>query len=359
MKHNKYDKNRIELADAVLFSEREFGAERTEPLADSESDGGVELERELAREFDEAPVQKKHRKMRSLSQLLTLRTMLVCVCAAVFCVCAVMLVGRVFGYNRTDERYQQLAEDMFREPTDDPSVLSVLSGYSPIPALNDYATTLTLGKSEGETSENTAAVDIAYARIRAKLEQIRAVNRDSIGWIRIEGPEVSYPVVKGADNDYYLTHAYNGEHLRSGTIMADYQCSPDSVYENKNTVLYGHNMANGAMFATVQKYFRNPDMMYETTIYFYGFDGVYVYEPVMLLDTDTSFYYYQIHFFGRGEYESFLSAMYSAANYKKDVTLSADDRLITLSTCTNRRVTGRYVLMARLVRVENTSGRQS
>lgn len=353
MNRNKKDQNRITLTgttdEAGLFCEL--------PQDPSDSTDGYDIESELAREFDERPLERKKKRQLSLSALLSVRGMIAGVCAVVLCVCAVILVGRVFGYNRTEQLYESLAADMFREPSGEASVLSASPVYTPVPTLNDYNTTLALGKSEGSVSENTAAVDIAYARIRAKLEQIKAVNDDIIGWIKIDGTEVSYPVVKGDDNEYYLTHAYNKEYLRSGTIMADFQCSPTSVYENRNTVLYGHNMANGAMFATVQKYFRDPDMLSETTIYFYGFDGVYVYEPVMLLDTDTAFYYYQVNFFGRGEYESFLSAMYSAANYKKDVSLTADDKLITLSTCTNRKVTGRYVLMARLVRIDNAGGR--
>ena len=337
----------------MKYIKRKNNAEYEDVSLDAElSDGELDVESDLALEFGSAaPVQ---RKKSSLASMLSVRGIIVCACAVVFVVCMVILVGRLIDYKRTDEIYKTLAEDMFREVTDEKSILSLSAGYSPSPSLNDYNTALTLGKSEGEMSENTAVVDIHYARIRAKLEQIRAQNPDVIGWIRIEGTEVNYPVVVGDDNDYYLTHAYNGEYLRSGTIFADYQNSPTSVYDNRNTVLYGHNMANGSMFATVRKYFRDPDMLNTTEIRFYGFDGVYVYEPIILLDTDSSFYYYQIHFFGRGEYEHFLSNMLYYATYKKDVTLSGDDKLLTLSTCTNRTVTGRYVLQARLVRVENS-----
>lgn len=359
MKHKKRNSNRIALtSDAYLEDDEQLGAsaESNESIFSSEDE--YDIDRELAREFNEPPTEKKAKKKLDLSAFLSMRSIIGSALAVVCVVCVVILVGRMFSYNRTDRLYQALAEDMFREPTGEASVLSHSPSQSLVHTLNNYDTTLTLGKSEGETSENTAVVDIAYARIRAKLEQIKAINDDIIGWIKIDGTSVNYPVVLGEDNEYYLTHAYNGEYLRSGTIMADYQCF-SSAFDNKNLVLYGHNMANGSMFATVQKYFRDPDMLHETTIYFYGFDGVYVYEPIMLLDTDTAFYYYQIHFFGRGEYENFLSAMYNAANYKKDVTLTSDDKLITFSTCTNRKVTGRYVLMARLVRVDNSTGRQS
>lgn len=276
-------------------------------------------------------------------------------CFVVFVVCAVMLVGRYIDFRRSDEIYDMLAQDMFGEVSDAPSVLSGGGSMGAMRPIYDYDTTLTLGKSEGELSENTQVIDIEYARIRAKLEQIRAICPDIIGWLKIDGTAINYPVVLGEDNEYYLTHAYNGEYLRSGTIFADYK-NNKSVYDNRNLVLYGHNMANGSMFAAVKKYFRNPDMLSSTEIYFYGFDGVYVYEPALLLDTDTSLYYYQIDFFGRGEYESFISKMIENAKYKREgLTLTADDKLITFSTCTNRTVSGRYVLQARLARVENST----
>ncbi|MBQ2863617.1 MAG: class B sortase [Clostridia bacterium] len=325
----------------------------TSALRSVEDELDIEFDRVSAEDSESVSLRERARAF--LCSMFNLRGAVLLGCFVVFAVCAVMLVGRIIDFRRSDELYDMLAEDMFGEVSDAPSVLSGGSAMGAMRPIYDYNTTLTLGKSEGELSENTQVVDIEYARIRAKLEEIRSVNPDIIGWLKIDGTAINYPVVLGEDNEYYLTHAYNGEYLRSGTIFADCK-NNKSVYDNRNLVLYGHNMANGSMFAAVKKFFRDPSMLEGTEIYFYSFDGVYVYEPALLLDTDTALYYYQIDFFGRGEYEHFLTKMQENAKYKREgLSLTADDKLITFSTCTNRTVSGRYVIQARLSRVENST----
>ncbi len=327
------------------------------PEADIEKSAvGFNIDDELDIGFaNETPTPPDEKSAITLRSLLTMRNLVLLVCVTTFVVCAVILIGRFFDYKRTDDIYLTLSDGLFQEVSDDPSVLSVADRVRPEASLNNYNTTLALGKSEGEVKENSGVVnDIHYARVKAKLEQIREINDDVIGWIKVDGTEINYPFAVGDDNDYYLTHAYNGEYLRSGTIFADFRCSSESVSKNYNTVLYGHNMANGAMFAGVTK-FVDEQLFNESLIYVYTLDGVYVYEPFALLETKASFYYFQVGFSSDAEYEAFLTRMLDNAKLKKDVTLTADDRIISLSTCTNRMATGRYCLQARLIKVENAS----
>ena len=227
-----------------------------------------------------------------------------------------------------------------------------MSPIIPDPSLYDYATVISLGRSEGDVSENTAVVgDIHFTRIKAKLEEIRAQNPDILGWIQMDKTEINYPFVVGDDNNYYLTHAYNGEYLRSGTIFADYRCSKTSLLNNRNTVLYGHNMASGEMFAVLNYYKRRPEV-FTSNVVIYSFDGIYTYKPVLFLDTDSSFYYFQVKFGSDAEYEQYQDKLVKEAIWKDDYDLSASDRILTLSTCSNDSVTGRRVLIARLVSVE-------
>ncbi len=345
----KNDRSSEDLSEELCFhNETEAKNEQTPP---EPSPYGYEIDRELEAEFDSAPKRQKAKK--GLGAFLSVRGLLILGCLVTFAVCTVILVGRFIDYRRTDDIYKTLADEMFKEVSGEPSILSTAQKQIPEAALNDYATTLTLGVSVGDISENTAAVgDIHFARIKAKLEQIRAVNEDILGWIRIEGTEINYPFVVGEDNDYYLTHAYNGEYLRSGTIFADYRNSSTSISDNKNTVLYGHNMANGAMFAVINTYKRNPEL-FDRLIYIYSFDGVYVYEPYALLETVASFYYFQTDFSNGDEFEAYLSRMQEVAVMKKDIELSARDKIISLSTCSGHSVTGRRCLQAKLIRIDH------
>ncbi len=323
-------------------------------------DAASQLDRELDMEFfgEEADGEgasggkRADGKKSALRTVFDIKNLILVLCVCVFSVCAVILFQRWFDYKRGDEIYLTLSESMFKEVSDDPSVIGGCAPMGATAQLYDYSTALSVGKSAGDIKENTSVIgDIHYARIRAKLEQLKQVNDDIIGWIKIDGTQINYPVVLGDDNDYYLTHAYNGEYLRSGTIFADYKNSKNSISENRNTVLYGHNMANGAMFAGVKKFLKE-ELFNSAVIYFYTLDGVYVYEPVMLLETVASFYYYRTEFSSRAQYKAFLDTMYESAKLKKDVELTPDDKLLSLSTCSNRVVAGRYCLQARLVRID-------
>lgn len=83
-------------------------------------------------------------------------------------------------------------------------------------------------------------------------ESLLAVNPDIVGWIFAEGVDISYPVLQGSDNEYYLKHTLEGDYNFAGSIFMDYQNEPD--LSDCNTIIYGHNMKNGSMFGSLKKY---------------------------------------------------------------------------------------------------------
>ncbi len=296
----------------------------------------------------EASAPPKKRKL-SLKSIFSIRNLLLLICIVTFSVCAVILFGRWFDYQRSDDLYLSLSEEMFKEVSNDPSLLATAPLFDPQPTVNNYNMILSSGVSLGEV-EPSKVINIEHARVKAKLEEIKRTNDDIIGWIRVEDTQINYPIVLGEDNDYYLTHAYNGEYLRSGTIFADYR-NFASPTDNYNTVLYGHNMANGSMFAGVKKFLKE-DFYLSHTVTVYTFDGMYVFEPFAMLNTDTSIYYNRMFFNSGEQFGEFLNDMYSRSIFKKDIELGPNDRILTLSTCNNNRVTGRYALLAKLTKVE-------
>ena len=91
------------------------------------------------------------------------------------------------------------------------------------------------------------------------------MNPDVIAWIDIPGLSISYPVVQGTDNAYYLHHLFTGEYNSSGSIFADWHNQPD--FADPNTIVYGHNMKNGSMFGTLSHY--QDQALWEENPYFY------------------------------------------------------------------------------------------
>ena len=87
----------------------------------------------------------------------------------------------------------------------------------------------------------------ASKEILPSFKKLLEINPDTVGYLKIDGTAIDYPVVKGKDNDYYLTHDFYGEKSKSGSVMMDCNCvvSPDG--NSGNMVLYGHNMAVGTL----------------------------------------------------------------------------------------------------------------
>lgn len=175
-------------------------------------------------------------------------------------------------------------------------------------------------------------------------DQLLAINGDFVGWIYIPDTDVNYPIVQGSDNDYYLYRMFNKDYNAAGSIFMD--CGNRSDWSDYNTVLYGHNMKNGTMFADVESY-RN--------------QGYYDAHPTGLLLTEEGNYEllffagyaaktdsraWELDFASQDAYEQWLQQAVGNSAFKSSVTPTAEDQVITLSTCTYDRTNARFVLLA-------------
>lgn len=102
------------------------------------------------------------------------------------------------------------------------------------------------------TTESTAENEKIQTPICIDFDALKQENNDIIGWIYCPDTPINYPVVKGKDNNQYLRADLKGKYLVSGTIFADYR--NNEVGEDKNYIVYGHNMKNSTMFGTLVKY---------------------------------------------------------------------------------------------------------
>lgn len=90
------------------------------------------------------------------------------------------------------------------------------------------------------------------APIQVDFDALRAENADVVGWIYCEGTPIDYPVVQCADNDYYLHRSYDGSYSASGAIFTD--ANNRAGFVDCNTIIYGHHMKNGSMFACLSEW---------------------------------------------------------------------------------------------------------
>jgi sortase B len=197
------------------------------------------------------------------------------------------------------------------------------------------------GKSslDGEHSEE-------LSRLRATLTSLKKANPDTYGWIKVEGTNIDYPVVKRGDNEYYLDHAYTGEYLPVGAIFADFRTS-DTFSENLNLVIYGHNVNTGSMFGSLKE-FLNKDVFYNNRITVYTMDGIFTYRPFCIHETPYDSGFINTAFESWDGYVGFLNELAADSKIKAPdgVTLNENTRILTLSTCTNGAADNRLALHA-------------
>ena len=84
------------------------------------------------------------------------------------------------------------------------------------------------------------------------FEALWAINPDVIGWIKVEGTNIDYPILYGPDNEKYLHTDLEGNTTTAGSIFLDCDDQPD--FTSLHNVLYGHHMKNGSMFKDVVYY---------------------------------------------------------------------------------------------------------
>lgn len=210
----------------------------------------------------------------------------------------------------------------------------------------------------GVSEPNSGVVKVEEREFNEKVEKMRASiaslkNKypDIYGWIYIDGTNIDYPIVRGKDNEFYLDHAFTGEPMSIGSIFADFRLN-DYILDNYNTVLYGHNSSTGKMFAQVMKFAQDEEFFNTAQIYIYTPTGLYVFEPFCLAILDASSYYFRTKFSTPEAFVTFANDMQEKSMYAKRTTFTADDRILTLSTCTKTGIKSlRYCLQSKLVEI--------
>jgi len=154
------------------------------------------------------------------------------------------------------------------------------------------------------------------------LVGLTELNPDFIAWLSIEDV-LEYPVVRGRNNDQYLYRTFTGERNSSGTIFMDSRCREG--FDEPICIIYGHNMRNGSMFASLHGY-RNTEFLAE--------------HPYIVIITSTGeVLVYRIFATGLNEADDILSKLRRTGNLSADpVFRRAPDganRFLILSTCTS------------------------
>lgn len=177
------------------------------------------------------------------------------------------------------------------------------------------------------------------------FEALKAINPDIVGWILIPDTRINYPIVKREnDNSYYLNHLFDGTENRAGCIFLDTRCS----FGDPHVLIHGHNMANGSMFRDLHL-FKNRKFFQEHP-YYYIFtpEKTYTVEifagSVLRIDSPV----WQLNFSNSTDHMGWLSTCWSAAAVSRSLTLTPENTIITLSTCSYEYSQTRWVVQGYL-----------
>lgn len=197
--------------------------------------------------------------------------------------------------------------------------------------------------SSGENDGQDQSKEGNYVN-SANEEQLKSINSDYKMWIQIENTNINYPVVQGSDNDYYLKHNFRKESNISGTVFVE---SANDIDNDKNIILYGHNMRNGTMFNNITNYKEESFFNEDNKINIIMNNTLYEYEVFSVYVKNVSEVNLAIGFASEDEFINYAYNEAEESLYKKDVDFSAEDNLITLVTCSYEFTDARTIVVAR------------
>lgn len=253
-----------------------------------------------------------------------IRIGILAVLAVVFCVSAYN-AGKILWDNWQSEKTNKGLQTQYVTvlPTQPPATQGPTQpGQTPAP-------------TEPEPEKPKLAVD---------FEGLRKINQDVVGWLYCEGTYIHYPVVQGKDNSKYIRTGLDGSWLISGTLFVDFRNR--ELGQDRNYIIYGHNMKTDRMFGSLVKYKDQAYYEAHPTLLYLTPEGDYLVEAVAGRIVDEQEILYAPNP-DPAAYEQFLRTTLENSTFRSGLSISPADNLMILSTCSQEKVTTRYVLICK------------
>lgn len=183
------------------------------------------------------------------------------------------------------------------------------------------------------------------------FNELKKKNDDTVGFIKVNGTNVNYPIVQSNDNTYYLKHAFDKTKNSAGWVYADYR--NDMVNFDKNTVIYGHSRSNQTVFGSLKKvlnksWYNNKNnhiikLSTPTENTLWQIVSIYTIAPES---------YYITTKFSNTQFKTFIKTIKERSQINFTGTLNENDKILTLSTCEDVAGTKRLVIHAKLIKLD-------
>lgn len=266
----------------------------------------------------EGMTEKKTKKKRTAGDII--RLVILIAALGVFCYSGYQLLTIYMEYKKGEDEYSSLEEQYVHEVTDVGPEVSEIDGEPVMKSPVDF-------------------------------DSLTKMNSDIIGWLKVEALDISYPLTQGKDNDHYLHNTFQNTPNIAGCIFLDYQNKKN--FTDRNSLIYGHNMRNGTMFGTLKKF--REEGVFEKSRYFWIYTPkkIYKYEIFSCQEVGYTSKTYQLEFKNDQDFMDYIREGFKNSVIQSDASVSTEDKVVTLSTCTGNDTT-RFIVQGKQIETYKT-----
>ena len=184
--------------------------------------------------------------------------------------------------------------------------------------------------------------------IDVDLNSLKKINEDTVGYIKVKGTNIDYPIVQTNDNEFYLTHSFDKSYNKAGWVFLDYR-NHLNVFDD-NTIIYAHGRLDNTMFGSLrnvvkESWYTNSDNYYIQYSNEYYSSKWQVFSSYKIKETTD---YLNINYNNLNEKQNFINLLLNRSIYDYKTSVTASDKIITLSSCYDDYY--RVVLHAKLIK---------
>ena len=218
--------------------------------------------------------------------------------------------------NKTNEEINTIQENANIEEVQDNKGTEIIKQAKKIPKENPYWDYIKMNM-----------IDINF-------DNLKKINSDVVGWIKVNGTNINYPFVQSKDNKYYLTHSFSKSYNNAGWVFLDYR---NNNINNRNTIIYAHGRTDKTMFRTLRKVLNN-GWINNTNNYVIKISTEKensLWQIFSIYHIPTTNDYLQTEFKDKREYQRFLNILKNRSNHNFNTSITSNNTILTLSTCYN------------------------
>lgn len=218
--------------------------------------------------------------------------------------------------NKTNEEINTIQENTNIEEVKDNKGTEIIKQAKKIPKENPYWDYIKMNM-----------IDVNF-------DNLKKINSDVVGWIKVNGTNINYPFVQSKDNKYYLTHSFSKSYNNAGWVFLDYR---NNNINNRNTIIYAHGRTDKTMFGTLRKVLNN-GWINNTNNYVIKISTEKensLWQIFSIYHIPTTNDYLQTEFKDKREYQRFLNILKNRSNHNFNTSITSNNTILTLSTCYN------------------------